>query len=240
MFFFSELRSKALVTSLAAPTCRTATVLRHTPQQRLHATSFNAIAIHATAPASSCKGASAVTCAGAFQATRLLRRPQTIKPNPNEATSGHFDKSFEKITETIEARLPFRQRHVAVGNIYDVNFGERTEHDMYKEAEEDLQGREREKPAAKQARSYFTDEDLSPEALHVRSPRLKVAQNIQRQNYDKRILKTTAEAAEYYYPVLSKEQRQRRNAMLAAGWGAAGLAAFVGLRKAGTYMRTAG
>jgi hypothetical protein len=182
----------------------------------------------------------AVSSVGVLRPTQLLRRPQTVKPNPHEATSGQFDKSFEKMTETIESRLPFRQRHVAKGNIYDVNFGERTEHDMYKEAEEDLQGREKEKPAARQARSYFSDEDLSPEAMHVRSPRLKVAQNIQRQNYDKSILKTTAEPSEYYYPVQTKEQRKKRNAMLAAGWGTVGIITFVGLKKAGAYMRTAG
>ncbi|KPI84384.1 hypothetical protein ABL78_6565 [Leptomonas seymouri] len=213
--------------------------------QRSHATCNNisdtAVAVGSCSECTRVfSSSSAASPAGVLQATRLLRRPQTIKPNPNEATSGQFDKSFEKITDTIESRLPFRQRHVAVGNIYDVNFGERTEHDMYKEAEEDLHGREKEKPAARQARSYFSDEDLSPEALHARSPHLKVAQNYQRQQYDKKILKTTAEPLEYYYPVLTKKQRQRRNAMLAAGWGAVGIATFVGLRKAGAYMRTAG
>ncbi|KPA85970.1 hypothetical protein ABB37_00265 [Leptomonas pyrrhocoris] len=215
------------------------------PSRRAHATCGNtSVAAVTTVSCSTYThtvvGSSAVSPAGVFQHTRLLRRPQTIKPNPNEATSGQFDKSFEKITETIESRLPFRQRHVAVGNIYDANFGEKSEHDMYKEAEEDLLGKEKEKPAARQARSYFSDEDLSPEALHVRSPHLKVAQNIQRQQYDPKILKTTAEASEYYYPALTKEQQRKRNAMLAAGWGTVGIATFVGLRKAGAYMRTAG
>lgn len=173
----------------------------------------------------------------AMHPTRLLRRPQTIKPNPNESRSGQFDKSFEKLTSTIESRLPFRQHHLSKGNLHEHLYGERSDEEMRAEAEEDLQGREKEKPAARQARSYFTDADLSPEAMHVRSPQLKVAQNQERLNYDKKILKTTAEAAEYYYPVLTLEQKRVYRMKLLAGWGAVAAATYVGLCKLGHHMR---
>nr|CAJ2480462.1 unnamed protein product [Leishmania braziliensis] len=177
---------------------------------------------------------------GVMRPTRLLRRPQTIKPNPNEAMSGQFEKSFEKLTDKIESRLPFRQHHVLHGNIYEQQYGDRSEHDMWVEAQEDLHGREKEKPAARQARSYFSDEDLSPEALHVRSPQLKVAQNFQRQMYDKKILKTTAEPAAYYYPEVTMEEKRLYRWMLIAGWSAVGVMTLMGLRRLGEYMRTAG
>lgn len=144
------------------------------------------------------------------------------------------------MTDKIESRLPFRQHHVLHGNIYEHPYGERSEHDMWVEAQEDLHGREKEKPAARQARSYFSDEDLSPEALHVRSPQLKVAQNLQRQAYDKKILKTTAEPAAYYYPVVTLEEKRRYRWKLIAGWSTAGVMTLTGLRHLCEYMRTAG
>ncbi|AYU82894.1 hypothetical protein conserved [Leishmania donovani] len=177
---------------------------------------------------------------GGMRPSRLLRRPQTIKPNPNEATSGQFERSFEKLTDKIESRLPFRQHHVLHGNIYEQPYGERSEHDMWVEAQEDLHGREKEKPAARQVRSYFSDEDLSPEAMHVRSPQLKVAQNLQRQAYDKKILKTTAEPAAYYYPVVTLEEKRRYRWKLIAGWSAVGMMTLTGLRHLCEHMRTAG
>ncbi|KAG5466678.1 hypothetical protein LSCM1_00847 [Leishmania martiniquensis] len=177
---------------------------------------------------------------GGVRLTRPLRRPQTIKPNPNEATSGQFEKSFEKLTDKIESRLPFRQHHVLRGNIYEQQYGDRSEHDMKVEAQEDLHGCEREKPAARQARSYFSDEDLSPEAMHVRSPRLKVAQNLHRQAYDKKILKTTAEPAAYYYTELTMEEKRLHRWKLIAGWSAVGVVTLMGLQRLGEYMLTAG
>ncbi|GET92603.1 hypothetical protein, conserved [Leishmania tarentolae] len=183
---------------------------------------------------------SSASSVGGMRATRLLRRPQTIKPNPNEATSGQFERSFEKLTDKIESRLPFRQHHVIHGNIYEQMYGEKSEHDMWVEAQEDLHGREKEKPAARQARSYFSDRDLSPEAMRVRSPQLKVAQNLQRQQYDKKILKTTAEPAVYYYPVVTLEEKRRYRWKLIAGWSAAGMAMLTGLQRLCEYMRTAG
>ncbi|KAK7194659.1 hypothetical protein NESM_000384800 [Novymonas esmeraldas] len=183
---------------------------------------------------------SSTGCGGALRATQLLRRPQTMKPNPNEATSGQFEKSFEKMTDKIESRLPLRQHHVLHGSIHEQQYGNRTETEMWREAQEDLHGREREKPAARQARSYFSDEDLSPEALHVRSTRLKVSQNQQRQAIDKKVLKTTSEPAAYYYPSLTMEEKQRRWRRLMAGWGVVGVATLAGLRHVSDYMRTAG
>ncbi|KAG5491967.1 hypothetical protein GH5_00864 [Leishmania sp. Ghana 2012 LV757] len=177
---------------------------------------------------------------GGVRPTRLLRRPQTIKPNPNEATSGQFEKSFEKLTDKIESRLPFRQHHVLYGNIYEQQYGDRSEHDMRVEAQEDLHGREKEKPVARQARSYFSNEDLSPEAMHVRSPQLKVAQNLQRQAYDKKILKTTAEPAAYYYPQVTMEEKRLYRWKLIFGWSTVGVMTLMGLRRLGEYMRTAG
>ncbi|KAG5492511.1 hypothetical protein JKF63_01089 [Porcisia hertigi] len=177
---------------------------------------------------------------GGVHPTRLLRRPQTMKPNPNEATSGQFEKSFEKMTDKIESRLPFRQHHVLHGNIYEQQYGDRSEHDMWLEAQEDLHGREKEKPAARQARSYFSEEDLSPTAMHVRSPQLKVAQNLQRQTYDKKILKTTAEPAAYYYPEMTMREKQVRRWKLIAVWSIVGVGTLTGLRHWGESTRTAG
>lgn len=142
-----------------------------------------------------------------FHSSRVLLRPRAPKANPHETQSGQFDKSFEKLTAQIEERLPFSQKNFIRGSVHDRLFGEETDTDLKKAAQDDLHGREPEKPAAKMARSYFSDEDLSPEALHVRSPHLKVSQNIQRQNYDKKILNTSNESKEYYYNEPSPQEK---------------------------------
>ncbi|KAH9597408.1 hypothetical protein LSM04_004083 [Trypanosoma melophagium] len=136
-------------------------------------------------------------------------RPQTIKPNPAHTPSGKFDRSFEKLSGELESRMPFRQQYVLFGNKYDRNFGEESYEELRQAAQDDIHGREPERAAARQARSYFTGDDLSPTALHVQSPRLKVAQQPQRQKYDKTILKTSAEAPEYYYVRAQPTQRRR-------------------------------
>ncbi|CCD15719.1 unnamed protein product [Trypanosoma congolense IL3000] len=136
---------------------------------------------------------------GALRCTRVFTRPQTIKPNPAHTSSAKFDRSFEKLSSEIENRLPFRQQQILFGSKYDRNFGEESQDELRKAAAEDLFGQEPERAAARQARSYFTGDDLSPAALHVRSPRLKVAQLQHRQAYDKSILKTSREPSEYYY-----------------------------------------
>lgn len=155
---------------------------------------------------------------GCMRATSLLYRPQAVKPNPFHTESGKFDQSFEKMTERIESRMPMRERQVLSGSIYDHAFGEESEEAMKRAAHDDVFGTEPEKPAARMARSYFTDADLSPEALHVRSPRLKVAQHINRQQYDKNILKTSREPASYYYPMESLAEKRRRGRRLAMVW----------------------
>lgn len=147
---------------------------------------------------------------GAWSCTPICRRPRAPKANPNETMSGRYDKSFEKLTAQIEERLPFSQKNVLRGSVHDRLFGEESETDLKKAAQDDLHGREEEKPAAKMARSYFSNEDLSPEALHVRSPRLKVAQNIERQKYDKRLLNTSSEPMEYYYDDHSQVEGKQR------------------------------
>lgn len=177
---------------------------------------------------------------GLMSRTRVLRRPQTIKPNPNEAVSGQFDRSFEKMTATIEERLPLRQRNVLHGSLYDTLFGEESEQAQKEAAQDDIHGREAEKPAARQARSYFSDADLSPEALHVRSPRLKVAMNQQRLKYDKSVLKTTKEAPEYYYAEKTLEEKQRRRMGIIGVCLVLGGGSTWALSRLGAYMRTAG
>lgn len=147
---------------------------------------------------------------GAFSCTIIRRRPRAPKANPNETASGRYDKSFEKLTAQIEERLPFSQKNVLRGSVHDRLFGEESEDDMKKAAQDDLHGREDEKPAAKMARSYFSDEDLSPEALHVRSPRLRVSQNLERQKYDKKLLNTSSEPIEYYYLEESSSEKKHR------------------------------
>lgn len=153
---------------------------------------------------------SSTNCLGVLSCSRVWIRPRAPKANPNETMSGRYDKSFEKLTAQIEERLPFSQRNVIRGSVHDRLFGEETEMDLKKAARDDLHGREEEKPAAKMARSYFSDEDLSPEALHVRSPRLKVAQNIERQRYEKKLLNTSSEPIEYYYDAPSREKGNHR------------------------------
>lgn len=147
---------------------------------------------------------------GALSCTIAWRRPRAPKANPNETTSGRYDKSFEKLTAQIEERLPFSQKNVLRGSVHDRLFGEESEDDLKKAAQDDLHGREDEKPAAKMARSYFSDEDLSPEALHVRSPRLRVAQNLERQKYDKKLLNTSREPIQYYYLNNSLNEKKQR------------------------------
>lgn len=146
---------------------------------------------------------------GCFRGTRLLRRSQKVKPNPFETKSGNFDQSFERMTETIEDRLPFRDRHLSQGTIYDMPFGERSARQLRQEAADDVEGKEKESAASQQVRSYFTGEDLSPEAMGVRSLRVKVAQNPERQKYDRNILKSTNEPPEYYYKDTSQDEEQR-------------------------------
>ncbi|ORC84650.1 uncharacterized protein TM35_000421080, partial [Trypanosoma theileri] len=148
-------------------------------------------------------------CSGALHSTPIRLRPQTIKPNPAHTPSGKFDRSFEKLSGELESRMPFRQQQVLFGNKYDRNFGEESYEEMKQAAQDDIHGREPERAAARQARSYFTGDDLSPTALHVQSPRLKVAQHPQRQKYNKQILKTSKEAPEYYY-VREKSTWKRR------------------------------
>ncbi|CCW64884.1 unnamed protein product [Phytomonas sp. EM1] len=181
---------------------------------------------------------SPVTLVGAFHTSRLLRRSQTIKPNPFETSSGNFDKSFEKMVGNIEMQLPFRQHHFSKGYMYDRNFGEENADAMRDAAKADVHGTEPERPAAKQARSYFTDEDLSPEALHVRSPRLKVAQHIQRQEYDRSLLKTSSEPMEYYYPPVSAEEKRKKRMWITAGIAGGVGVVWYGCRRLGMYMRS--
>lgn len=154
---------------------------------------------------------------GLLGCTPMLLRPRAPKSNPHETATGKFDKSFEKLTAQIEERLPMSQRNIIRGSAHDRLFGEESEVDLKKAAQDDLHGREEEKPAARVARSYFSDQDLSPEALHVRSPRLKVAQNYQRLQYDKSTLNTSREAPEYYYSTPTPEALRRRRIMQAAG-----------------------
>lgn len=144
-----------------------------------------------------------------FHCTRVNWSTRAPKTNPNETQSGRFDKSFEKLTAMIEERLPMSQKNCIRGTVHDRLFGEESDVDLRKAAQDDLHGREEEKVAAKIARSYFSEEDLSPEALHVRSPHLKVAQNIQRQYYDKKILNTSNESEAYYYKIDSPAEKRR-------------------------------
>ncbi|CCW71919.1 unnamed protein product [Phytomonas sp. Hart1] len=173
---------------------------------------------------------------GPLRPSRPLHRPQTIKPNPFETSSGKFDQSFEKTLGNIEAQLPFRQHHFTKGYMYDRTFGDETQEAMWESAKADLHGKEPERTAAKVARSYFSETDLSPEALHVHSPRLKAAQQIQRQEYDKALLKTTGEPLEYYYPFVSVEAKRRKQMWIIAGIaGGVGLV-WYGCRRLTVYM----
>ncbi|CBH10967.1 hypothetical protein, conserved [Trypanosoma brucei gambiense DAL972] len=151
---------------------------------------------------------------GALRPSCRVLRPQTIKPNPAHTPSGKFDRSFEKLSSEIENRMPFRQQQILFGSKYDRNFGEESQDELKKAAQDDLFGREPERAAARQARSYFTGDDLSPTALHVKSPRLKVSQLQHRQNYDKNILKTSKEADDYYYRRETPSERGARRRVL--------------------------
>ncbi|RNF15184.1 uncharacterized protein Tco025E_05633 [Trypanosoma conorhini] len=174
--------------------------------------------------------------AGGVRRTRVLLRPQTIKPNPAHTPSGKFDRSFEKLSGELENRMPFRQQQILFGSKYDHNFGEESYEALKQAAQDDIYGREPEKAAAQQARSYFTGDDLSPTALHVKSPLLKVAQLQQRQKYDKKILKTSQEPTEYYYHREAPARRRARHRVMAVG-AAVGLgAAWWGLRRLRRYM----
>ncbi|EAN94004.1 hypothetical protein C3747_70g238 [Trypanosoma cruzi] len=173
---------------------------------------------------------------GGLRPTAVLLRPQTIKPNPAHTPSGKFDRSFEKLSGEIESRMPFRQQQILFGSKYDHNFGEENQDAMRQAAKDDVYGREPERAAARQARSYFTGDDLSPTALHVKSPRLKVSQQQHRQKYDKNILKTSQESAEYYYHRESTSERSVRRGVMTA-CGAVGLAGTCwGLRLLCQYM----
>eukprot|EP00796_Vickermania_ingenoplastis_P005552 gene5552-4006_t len=121
----------------------------------------------------------------------------------------------EKLTAQIEERLPMSQKNFLRGSAHDRLFGEETDVELKRAAQDDLHGREEEKPAARMARSYFSDQDLSPEAMHVRSPHLKVAQNRKRVQYDKRTLNTSREPEEYYYKEPSPQEmaRQQRSSL---------------------------
>ncbi|ESL11534.1 hypothetical protein TRSC58_00712 [Trypanosoma rangeli SC58] len=174
--------------------------------------------------------------AGGVRRTRVLLRPQTVKPNPARTPSGKFDRSFEKLSGEIENRMPFRQKQILFGSKYDHNFGEEGYEALKQAAQDDIYGRETEKPAARQARSYFTGDDLSPTAMHVKSPRLKVSQLQHRQMYDKDILKTSQEPTEYYYHRETQSERRRRHSVMAV-CGAVGLAtAWWGLHRLRCYM----
>lgn len=169
--------------------------------------------------------------------TRPLCRPQTIKPNPYESQPGQFDRSFENMTGTLESRMIFTQHNFVKGCIYDVVVGEESQSQLKRVAEQQYHGREEAKPAARAARSYFTDADLSPEALHVRSPNLKVAQHAARQAYDENILKVSREEVDFYYaPDTMKQCMQRRAGILACIVGACTMT-LCGWRRLSSYMR---
>ncbi|KAG8342999.1 hypothetical protein TRVL_06173 [Trypanosoma vivax] len=153
---------------------------------------------------------------GAFRHSTILLRPQTLKPNPAHTPSGKFDRSFEKLSGEIENRMPFRQQQILFGSKYDRNFGEESYEELKQAAQDDLFGREPERAAARQARSYFTGDDLSPTSMHVKSPRLKVAQLQHRQKYDKGILKTSKESCEYYYRRETPSERRKRYSIICA------------------------
>lgn len=179
-------------------------------------------------------------CASGLSYTRPMLRPRAPKANPNETKSGQFDRSFERLTQQIEDQLPLSERNVLRGNLHDRLFGEESAPDLRRAAEKDLHGREEEKTAAKVVRSYFSDEDLSPEALHVRSPHLKVAQHVQRQHYDKSLLNTSKESTEYYYEPLSPQQQQRRRLVHASVALGCAIGTYYAFSLFGSYMRTTG
>lgn len=180
----------------------------------------------------------ALPCAGPamLRGTRPLLLPKTVKPNPFTTESGQFDRSFEKTVSSLEQKLPFRQHHFLKGSMYDRGFGEEGAEEMKEAAREDLEGREPERPAARQVRSYFTGDDLSPEALHVHSPRLKAAQLVQRQYYDKSILKTSSEPKEYYYKEYSLREKRFQAFACWACVALCGAVAYVGWRRLVAYM----
>lgn len=172
-----------------------------------------------------------------FRSTRLLhQRSRSIKPNPFETKGGRFDTSFEKLTAGIEEVLPLSDRHLKRGTVHDRLFGEEAQNDTKRLAEGQMVGREEETPAARQARSYFSDEDLSPEALHVRSPRLKVAQRAARPTYDKKILKVSKEADQYYYTEPSPESIKKRQRLTFVACVSFGAVTFCAWEALSAYM----
>lgn len=85
--------------------------------------------------------------------------------------------------------------------------------------------------------SYFTDEDLSPTAMGVRSPNLKVVNFPQRQKHVKDLWKTTNESEEYCYPELTREEQRVRNMKIAPAWGVVEVGGSFGLWRLAMCVR---
>lgn len=183
---------------------------------------------------------------GALHPTRAALRKPTIKSNPFETQPGKYDQSFEKMTETIESRLPFRQRHMQHGSLYDRLYGEKTEEEENQVRDEDMYGHEFERPAQRAARQYLGDGDLLKEegqasaarAAATKRLRVKAAEAHLRRPYDKNAAKRSSEPEEYYYPSLTLEQKRRRQAVRVVLGGAGVAAAYEGWKRLSAYMRS--
>ncbi|CAD2214584.1 hypothetical protein AGDE_01337 [Angomonas deanei] len=197
----------------------------------------------------------------ALHLTVVLHRPQTIKPNPHQTTAGQYDKSFERVTNTIESRLLFRQENFPKMNLYDGAWGEETQHQLKQAAKEDVTGQEPETPGARQARSFFIDKEVNADSPYadfginnknyysptreawrekVRSNKNKISKIPQKLSVNKNILEQSEEPAEYYYPMVSLEEKKRKNRMMAAAGVAVVIVSYECLSRLGEYMRTAG
>lgn len=143
-----------------------------------------------------------------------------MKQGAHESKPGQYDKSFEKVVSRIENSSPRMKlvNELNPGSAVkekDQWFADIPNEELRKQAQQDLWGKE-EPTIADQRRSIIFDGDEWGQRVRDTLQRAEKLRSTQ-PPLDPKILKTTKEPSEYYYPQVSlKEKVARRRALAAA------------------------
>jgi hypothetical protein len=140
---------------------------------------------------------------------RVSTRLQMMKQAAHQSQPGQFDKSFEKMVNRIENSGPRMKLtgELTNGGVREKDqwYGDIPNEELKKQAQQDLWGKE-EPTIADQRRSIMFDAEDWRQRVNdtlQRARKLRATQPAM----DPKILKTTKEPSEYYYPEASLEEK---------------------------------
>jgi hypothetical protein len=150
---------------------------------------------------------------------RRTLRHKMMKQGAHESKPGQYDRSFEKVVDKIEHSSPRMKLLNELGSGASVKekdqwFADIPENDLKKQAQQDLWGKEGPTIADQRRSIMFDAEEWGQRVADTLQKAEKTRAS--QPPLDPKILKTTKESAEYYYPQQTLDEKRTRRGVAVA------------------------